>query len=566
MFARGTRFAAAAASLASVTWATPGLGAATYNQLSYIPGSTIKIEQILGDHDWADTSRTVRSTTLTHADVLGSDIGASFMDGDSLIFLCGDTIGATQTYVPTWARTLDLYKWDARDPLAWSTTANSDSALDVQFFTNAAGDSTLITAPVYADGSSLPMGIDDVADAGITLAGKIDLVCKTGANEAAGSAVNDSDSSVVVRFHPQIKTFTAHRTMSRLRDGGRFITTSLCALPAQFASSPSDSEVLIFGLGKFRDSDVYLSMIPAADFETGTDAHGASATRYFTGLTDSIATWSSVETDAVPIVRDDPHAEIGIGPVQSPWPNDTPTIGNVSVLWSPALNLWLMTFDGGRQAPSAKQTSGVYFSYALAPWGPWFTPQHIFNATDDHALGAYIRQWNSATMTGSGPAGPTIGDQAKNDPDTTAGGNYAPYILAPFLHVVGDTLILDYTLSTWNPYTIVRMRSKFLVTPKLVGVEGTPEGMSGIAARPNPFRVTTRVAFSLARGGQVDAAVFDVSGRRVCRLARGAFTAGAHALAWDGRGDDGLRAASGVYFVRVRAAGGALVTRVVRLD
>jgi len=50
-------------------------------------------------------------------------------------------------------------------------------------------------------------------------------------------------------------------------------------------------------------------------------------------------------------------------------------------------------------------------------------------------------------------------------------------------------------------------------------------------------------------------AVYDLQGRRVRTLASHAMAAGRHVLGWDGRDAGGVRSASGVYFVRLEAAG-----------
>ena len=121
-------------------------------------------------------------------------------------------------------------------------------------------------------------------------------------------------------------------------------------------------------------------------------------------------TWSANESAAVPIVQDNPLG----GP---PWPNDHPTIGHLSVTYSTPLDLWLMTYDGGRQQAS---TNGIYFTYAQTPWGPWAAPQLIFNAVRDHGGGVFI---HAPPLNPPGPAGPTIGG---NDPNTTRGVVYAP--------------------------------------------------------------------------------------------------------------------------------------------
>jgi hypothetical protein len=67
--------------------------------------------------------------------------------------------------------------------------------------------------------------------------------------------------------------------------------------------------------------------------------------------------WSPSEADAVPVVLDNP---LNV-------PNHTPGIGNVSVIYSNELRLWLMTYDNTRGSP---ETRGFYFTSASEPWGP----------------------------------------------------------------------------------------------------------------------------------------------------------------------------------------------------
>lgn len=78
---------------------------------------------------------------------------------------------------------------------------------------------------------------------------------------------------------------------------------------------------------------------------------------------------------------------------------------------------------------------------------------------------------------------------------------------------------------------------------------------------------TPLLVLALPQPSSVDVAVFDVAGRRVAGVTRGAEAAGVHEYAWDGRAADGSRAPSGVYLARARVAnpGGTtgLVARVV---
>jgi spore coat protein H len=70
---------------------------------------------------------------------------------------------------------------------------------------------------------------------------------------------------------------------------------------------------------------------------------------------------------------------------------------------------------------------------------------------------------------------------------------------------------------------------------------------------PNPFNPSTRIEFTLPTAGKVDLRVFDTTGRLVRILTRDNFTAGSHALSWDGRDGQGRQVTSGVYFYRLQS-------------
>ena len=86
------------------------------------------------------------------------------------------------------------------------------------------------------------------------------------------------------------------------------------------------------------------------------------------------------------------------------------------------------TVDGGRQSGAARGQiiRGTYFTYAQQPWGPWATPQLIFNDTRDNAYGIYVH--NPTILPnppGDGLNGPVAGVRGGNDPYATSGGTYA---------------------------------------------------------------------------------------------------------------------------------------------
>ena len=82
-----------------------------------------------------------------------------------------------------------------------------------------------------------------------------------------------------------------------------------------------------------------------------------------------------------------------------------------------------------------------------------------------------------------------------------------------------------------------------------------PGSLRGGPAVPNPFTERTTIPFYLAKESAVEIAIVDVLGRQIRKLDTGHMTVGDHAAQWDGRTQDGVRAASGAYIAVIRAAG-----------
>jgi hypothetical protein len=74
------------------------------------------------------------------------------------------------------------------------------------------------------------------------------------------------------------------------------------------------------------------------------------------------------------------------------------------------------------------------------------------------------------------------------------------------------------------------------------------------SVRPNPFNPSTTIQFDVAEPGQVELEIYTLGGRRLRTLYTGTAPAGRHEVGWDGTDDAGRRAASGIYFVRLRTA------------
>jgi hypothetical protein len=144
---------------------------------------------------------------------------------------------------------------------------------------------------------------------------------------------------------------------------------------------------------------------------------------------------------------------------------------------------------------------------------------------------------------------------------------------------------LDYTYSTDMELVVtnwVSGRGNFL----FLNTGGTPvgggegEGLAGAAEflllqnLPNPFSERTTITFCVperrgGRGGagagaaggeRAEVTVYNVAGQRVRTLLSGEVTPGRHQVTWDGRTEQGMSAASGVYFCRL-SVGGMTATR-----
>jgi Domain of unknown function (DUF4185) len=370
--------------------------------MRYVPGSTIKIEQLLGEED-KQLHQPTLSRTFTRYGIEGTDLGNSFEHDGRVYFLFGDTLGRLRHALDTIATT------DATDP-------EHGVRLD---FLMSGGDYLTIQPP------GISMGAFEVPVAGISLGGQVYVAVSTNHSED-----RSTDRSVLTKFTPPA-IFQALRTISQLPEG-HFVKMSLHMEPGAIPGLPPGGPfILVWGTGAYRRSDGYLSIVPAAQFESGR------GTRYFAGLdAASVPIWSERESDSRAIVQNG-------------------TMGDLSVTWCKDLGLWLMTYDSRDPSPR-----GILFSYSRTPWGPWSEPQIIFNAMRDGAVGKFIH--NPQASPDDGLAGPVIG-KGQADPGAVHGGAYAPYVIERWTRMQGSEISIYYTLSTWNPYVVVLMKSKLRI-------------------------------------------------------------------------------------------------------
>ncbi len=132
------------------------------------------------------------------------------------------------------------------------------------------------------------------------------------------------------------------------------------------------------------------------------------------------------------------------------------------------------------------------------------------------------------------------------------------------IELATNTIKSAFEITGGNPNVIAVRRQ---MTSATVGVAGGGETVQALrlTCSPNPFNPRTTVRYFVENASEVDLAVYDVAGRRVVTLGAGPRAAGEHEASWDGRTSDGRAAATGVYFVRLEAAGTTRTEKAVLL-
>ncbi len=101
----------------------------------------------------------------------------------------------------------------------------------------------------------------------------------------------------------------------------------------------------------------------------------------------------------------------------------------------------------------------------------------------------------------------------------------------------------------------------------LVGIGDLPPQLSGVFRLyrnyPNPFNPATTIPYRLAGASPVELSVFDALGRKIAVLVDAHQSPGLHQASWDGRNAQGVPAASGTYFYRLKVDGKVAVRKML---
>jgi hypothetical protein len=232
--------------------------------------------------------------------------------------------------------------------------------------------------------------------------------------------------SVVVRSDDQGNSF--HYLYDFSTD--HFINISIVKIPSSswklLPENNGKDGLMIFGSGTYRKSNVYLAWQPAAGIEH------PGAIRYFSGMDDNHKPlWSSREENAVALFNQ-------------------PCVGEFSVSYNKFIDRWIMLYNCGNPR-------GINMRTAEFPWGPWTKPQLIFDPWQDGGYCHFMHvSWKDRHCD-------SVMDPGR---ENDWAGEYGPYQFERF--AAGDSMAahpyttIYFTMSTWNPYTVVLMKAKLI--------------------------------------------------------------------------------------------------------
>jgi bacillolysin len=117
----------------------------------------------------------------------------------------------------------------------------------------------------------------------------------------------------------------------------------------------------------------------------------------------------------------------------------------------------------------------------------------------------------------------------------------------------------DPTTSTWsnltgtNNYTIfMRAKVKSFVTDVEIDSR-IPDKFEVSQNYPNPFNPSTTIKYALPQNTPVSMIVYDINGNQVAELVNNPQNAGTYSVTWNGKNDNGVSVASGIYYCRTIA-------------
>jgi hypothetical protein len=354
-----------------------------------------KIAQLTGEFDregWngKGTPEYAFNRTESRFAIIGTDLGISFTHRDRMYFLFGDTWRVGHS-VPN----------DDLDAIAYSNDKNANGGVKLTF----------LPRPPLVPGIS--QAAFEVPLDGVSWDSNMYAFFSTNHRQVGKYA--QMGRSILARSNNDGLDFRGLYEVSRYK----FVNVSTMIVDPHAHGLPGDGpQLVIFGSGRYRSSDVYLATKPAAELDE------PGGLLFYAGGLDKPA-WSPDEEDAVPL--------FGEG-----------CVGELSVRWNPLLSAWVCLYNADWPADRTA-VGGIVMRWARRPYGPWSPGDLVFSVND--GLGKFMHLPGADhTQEGFG-----------SDRSADLGGMYGPYQIPQYTRRSGTGVKIYFTMSTANPYQVMLM-------------------------------------------------------------------------------------------------------------
>jgi len=130
---------------------------------------------------------------------------------------------------------------------------------------------------------------------------------------------------------------------------------------------------------------------------------------------------------------------------------ESSSVGEFSVAWNEPLGKWLMLY-------ACPDPRGILCRWADDPWGPWSSGTIIFDPWLDHGYGHFMHVPDGDYhVSGDQPPDNHLSDLTRQH---DWGGEYAPLMVPRYALGSHGKTTIRYTMSLWNPYTVVLMETQ----------------------------------------------------------------------------------------------------------
>ena len=368
-----------------------------------------KICQLTGDFDKHLKEPTLSQTESRYR-LTGTDLGVPFQDGDITWLLFGDSWGP---------------KPGLPDIIGYTKDKNPEEGLKIDLVTDVHG--------VY-EGIKIPgvntFGPFEVPTAGLVIEDEFFIWCTTDHSEFVGMG----RSVVASTSRAGMYSGQFERLLYSLSTT-KFINVSIVEVKSSdWDLLPQNDEdgIIMFGSGTYRSSHIYLAYQPLSGIKS------KHSIRYYAGMKDGKPLWNKDEADAVPIFY-----------------LNNPGVGELSATYNKFIKEWILLYNHG-------EPRGINLRTSDTPWGPWSNVQVNFDPWDDNGYCHFMHTSHEFRVCDH------VHDPGR---ENEWGGEYGPYQFGHFAIGNDESTTIYFTMSTWNPYDVVLMKTSLTKRVKWSGVK-----------------------------------------------------------------------------------------------